>query len=307
MRRVMSLILLASLIACEKIGSGGKTNTAATTTPTGTDSITALNAKLSQAQSVSAQQDSLLQSFNQTTQLLADIDKELSKVKGLQSHVPLDVKNGDKSVDQQAAYRASILGKVQEVTALLAKSRSRVASANSKNEELNSQIEQYKQTIANFETMVEQDKQQIAMLASKVDSLNAENAQVTAAKNAVTDTMLTLRKENNTVYYVVGTKDELIKKGIVVEEGTKFLFFGHKELVPAHRLDPSSFTAINKWDDSPITLHITDKPYKVISRQDPGLIEAGKTTDGKMSGELHITQPADFWGATRYLIIVEGA
>ena len=33
-----------------------------------------------------------MQGFQQTTQLLADMDKELSKVKGLQSHVPLNVK-----------------------------------------------------------------------------------------------------------------------------------------------------------------------------------------------------------------------
>ena len=109
------------------------------------------------------------------------------------------------------------------------------------------------------------------------------------------------------MYYVVGTKDDLKAKGIIVEEGSKFLFFGHKALVPARKLDASAFTAINKWDDTPIALHITDKPYKVVSRQDPSLIEQAQGSDGKPTGDLHISQPAEFWGPSKYLIIVEGA
>ena len=103
------LLLGITLIACEKIGSGGSTSAGAP------DSVAVLSTQLAQARAVSAQQDSLMQGFQQTTQLLADMDKELSKVKGLQSHVPLDVK-GENSGDSQAAYRASLLGKVQEVT-----------------------------------------------------------------------------------------------------------------------------------------------------------------------------------------------
>jgi len=56
-----------------------------------------------------------------------------------------------------------------------------------------------------------------------------------------------------------------------------------------------------------IVLHITDKPYRVVSRQDPSLIEAGKDSAGKFNGELHIAQPAEFWSTSKYLIILEGA
>ena len=37
------------------------------------------------------------------------------------------------------------------------------------------------------------------------------------------------------------------------------------------------------------------------------LIEAGKDSAGKFNGELHVTQPAEFWSTSKYLIIVEGA
>jgi hypothetical protein len=290
MRHVPVLIMLAaSVVACEKIGSGGGTSASKP------DSITILNTKLAQ-----------VQGFQQTTQLLADIDKELSQVKGLKSHVPLNSK-GETPADPQAAYRASLVGKVQEVTALLNQSRARVRALSEKNAGLSAQVATYEATIAGLQQQIAQKEQEMIAAHIEIDSLTLANSQLTTTKEAVTDTMLTLRKQENTVYYIVGTKDELLKKGIIAEEGSKFLFFGSKALVPARKLDPAAFTSMNKWDDVAIVLHITDKPYKVVSRQDPSLIEAGKDSTGKFNGELHITQPGDFWSTSKYLIIVEGA
>jgi len=294
------LLLGLTLVACEKIGSGGSTSAAAP------DSVAVLSGQLAQARAVSAQQDSLMQGFQQTTQLLADMDKELSKVKGLQSHVPLNVK-GENSGDPQAAYRASLLGKVQEVTVLLNKSRARVAAMGDKNKTLGGQVTDYEATITNLQAMLEQNKADLASLNIRVDSLTTANTSLASSNAAIADTVTDLRKTANTVYYVVGTKDDLKARGIIVEEGSKFLFFGHKALVPARKLDASAFTAINKWDDTPIALHVTDKPYKVVSRQDPSLIEQAQGSDGKPTGDLHISQPAEFWGPSKYLIIVEGA
>jgi hypothetical protein len=220
--------------------------------------------------------------------------------------VPLNVK-GEGNGDPQAAYRASLLGKVQEVTALLNKSRARVAAMSEKNKTLGTQVADYEATITNLQSMLEQNKADLAALNLRVDSLTTANTTLASTNAAIADTVTDLRKAANTVYYVVGTKDDLKAKGIIVEEGSKFLFFGHKALVPARKLDASAFTAINKWDDTPIALHITDKPFKVVSRQDPSLIEQAQGSDGKPSGDLHISQPAEFWGPSKYLIIVEGA
>ncbi len=63
---------------------------------------------------------------------------------------------------------------------------------------------------------------------------------------ALTDTVANLTSYKNTVYYAVGTKDELIKRGIVTKEGSKFLVFGGTRLEPARNLDPAAFTAIDK-------------------------------------------------------------
>lgn len=301
MRRLTALGLAAcaTLAACDR-SMGGKGTASAP------DSVAILSQQLAEARTVAAQQDSLMQGFTASTKLLEDIDAELSKVKGLHAHVPLDVKQGDAAKDPQTAYRASLLGKVQEVTKLLTQSRARVASLKAQNGELGGKVAQYEQTIASLEGLVESQKQQIAVLTGQVDSLTSANTTLASEKTAVTDTLTTVRKEANTVYYVVGTKDDLIKRGIVVEEGSKFLFFGHKVLVPARHLDPSAFTAMNKWEDTPITLPSADRRFRIVSRHDAALLTQEKDSAGKADGALHVQQPSEFWSTSKFLIIVEG-
>ena len=88
----------------------------------------------------------------------------------------------------------------------------------------------------------------------------------------------------NTVYYAVGTKDELMKKGIVTKEGTKFLVFGGTRLEPARNLTPELFTAIDKTQQKSIPLPRTDKKYKIVSRQSPTFLGAGVDKEGKVTG-----------------------
>ena len=206
----------------------------------------------------------------------------------------------------EVAYRANLLGKVKDVTALLSASRARVRRFAANNSALKTQIDQYQQTITSLQAMVDRQKQDILVLTGRVDSLTTANTQLAAGEAAVTDTMHTLRRENNTVYYIIGTKDDLEKRGIVVEEGSKFLFFGHHALVPARKLDPSAFTAIDKFSTTSITIPNPDKGYKIVSRQDPSLVDQPLTSAGKPGGELHISDPTTFWSASKYLIIIAG-
>ena len=82
------------------------------------------------------------------------------------------------------------------------------------------------------------------------------------------------------MFYIAGTEEELLKKGVVVKEGKKFLFFGGKQLHPARSLDSSVFTAVDKTTMTTIALP-ADREYKVVSRQD--LAFADTTTVGTAS------------------------
>ena len=197
----------------------------------------------------------------------------------------------------------TLLAKVESATELLRQSRARVSSLNASSAKQKAQIKQFEETIASLEAMVETQRTEIAALTQRVDSLRVANVAVTGERDSARDTVSALRKDANTVYYVVGTKDDLKKRGIIVEEGSKFLVFGRKALVPARKLDTTAFTAIDKWTNTEIAL--TAQKFRVISRHDASLIDAPRTPDGKVAGNLRITDPGQFWTTSKYLIIVE--
>ena len=80
--------------------------------------------------------------------------------------------------------------------------------------------------------------------------------------------MARLTSATNTVYYVVGKEDDLIKKG-VVSEGRKQvpLLRRHVRCSLRANLTPENFTAVDKTQELVIPMPASDKEYKVISRQ----------------------------------------
>jgi hypothetical protein len=144
-----------------------------------------------------------------------------------------------------------------------------------------------------------------ATLAGRVDTLTTEKAELESTNLALTDTVANLTSYRNTVYYAVGTEDELKKRGVVTKEGSKFLIFGGTRLEPARNLDPAAFTAINMTQQTSIALPRSDKKYKIVSRQSPSYLASNVTKDGKVEGSVEIGQPEEFWSASKYLILVQ--
>lgn len=281
-----------------------------------------LQKALAEAKSAEAQKDSLLTEVLETTQFVSDINSELAKAKSV-AIKPASTDPGVPGAKKDREERKASLDRIQQVIAKLNESEAKLAetearakSSRQRNARLLAQIQTYKTTIADLKTTAEQQKAeyeaqlaaantQIATLAGRVDTLTTENTQLSTDKAALTDTVSDLTTYKNTVYYAIGTKDELMKRGVVTKEGSKFLVFGGSRLEPARNLNPEAFTAIDKTASTTIPLPRTDKKYKIVSRQSPSYLAAGVAKDGKVSGSLEIAQPEEFWSASKYLILVQ--
>src|SRR5919108_591658 len=159
-------------------------------------------------------------------------------------------------------------------------------------------------TMQNLQGVIDNQKETIDALNQQVETLTAENL-------ALKDTLENMSTINNTVYYVVGTKDELERKGVIQEEGgARFLFVlwkSGKTLVPARNLDPSEFTQADRRHLTELPLPEPDKEYRIVSRQDTSALDTPPDHDGKLSGHsVKISDTARFWANSKYLIIVEG-
>jgi hypothetical protein len=281
-----------------------------------------LKKALADAKAAEAQKDSLLTEVLETTQFVTDINSELAKAKSVaatstSSDPGLPGARKDREDRKAALARVNaVISKLNESEAKLAATETRAKQSRQRNARLLAQIETYKKTIedlrttaetqkADYETQLAAANTQIATLAGRVDTLTTEKGRLESDKAALSDTVVNLTNYKNTVYYAVGTKDELMKKGVITKEGSKFLVFGGTRLEPARNLNPEAFTAIDKTQNTSIPLPRTDKKYKIVSRQSPTYLASGVSKDGKISGTVEIAQPEEFWSASKYLILVQ--
>jgi len=268
--------------------------------------------KLAQLTTVAAEKDSLLSMMAENTKLLSEISTELAKVKDVRRPIGA-VKAGESPLATSVSYRDSLKNKISDVVVRVTAAEGRLAAAQrrirdmgSLSDTLKAQLAMAEQSMTELKGALESQKQAIATLESQVGDLKGQNTQLTVQNAALTDTLKQTVDETNIVYYVIGTKDELKEKGIVMEEGSKFLFLGSKTLVPAYNLDPSAFTKADRRQLSSIPLPNGDAWYRIVSRQNLQYLSEPPTKDGKVKGAVQIKEPANFWSTSPFLIIVEG-
>ena len=273
-----------------------------------------LTKALAESKAAEAQKDSLLTEVLETTQFVSDLNSELAKAKVAALEIGED--RGVPGAQQDKAERQATLGKIRQVIdrlnqseAKLTETENQVKNAKTRNARLLAQIATYKQTIEDLKTAAEQQRaeteaiiadqrNQIVSLTGRVDTLSLE-------KGWLIDTVAHLTAYKNRVYYAVGTKDELIKSGVVTKEGSKFLFFGGTRLEPARRPNLDAFTMIDKTQTLSIPLPRTDKKYKIVSRQSPDFLAGDISEKGEVKGVVEIGSPEEFWSASKYLILVQ--
>jgi len=261
-------------------------------------------AELEQLRAQSAERDRLMNDMAENTRMFSEISAELAKVR---------VPSGRLKVASESPLRASrdsmmqrlrfITAKVNDSDVKLRESERRIRTLTTLSDSLRATLEA---TIANFDSTLASQRAELAAAAEQLGLLQAENV-------ALRDTVAHMSERENTVYYVVGTKDELIRRGVIVPEGgSRFLFiFGKRgqTLSPARHLDPTQFTAINKRNVTEIPLPAAEGEYRIVSRQNIDYLATPPDDDGYIMGteSLRIAAPEQFWTASKFLIVVKAS
>lgn len=274
-----------------------------------------LQKALAEARAAEAQKDTLLTEVLETTQFVSDLNSELAKARTVAMYNGGEDR-GAPGAQQDREERKATLVRIQQVIvrlneseAKLAATEARAKSARTQNARLLAQISTYKKTIedlksaaelqrAENEAIIADQRSQIALLAGQVDTLDKE-------RTTLRGSVASLINYKNTVYYAIGTKDELLKKGIVTKEGSKFLIFGGTRLEPARDINTSAFTPMDKTQTLSIALPRIDKKYKIVSRQSPAFLSGDVSGKGEVKGVVEIVSPEEFWSPSKYLILVQ--
>jgi hypothetical protein len=300
MKRILALLALVSIAACD----------------------TAAKRQLAQSDSARADslvriKDEMLNEVMSSTQFVNDLNTEIAKLK-TPLKTGLRTVTNESQLEQAKADREAVTQRVRELVARLdsnesriASLRARAASLSKRDDQLAQQVALYEKTItdlrdaaerqrAEMQAIIDEQGTKIVALNSRVDTITRDNVRLAGERAALADTVTQL----NRVYYVAGTRDELIKKGVLVEEGSRSVLgiFGSRPVVPARTLDPSAFTSLDRLHDRNITL--PEGEYSVVSRQDLAYTTPGARKDNRIAGSIQIDRPEKFWEPSKFLVLV---
>lgn len=246
----------------------------------------------------------LLEQVMEGSRFVNEINTELAKARGINLGAARALQTGAELVDanderrQVVARVTRLVERLDAVQGRLAGMRKEVAD---KDSTLKSKIAEYEQTLAEAFQTADRQRAELQMV---IDSQTVRIAELSGQLDTLSGRFGQLTNDHHAVYVVVGTRKELIDKGVIVPEGTKrFLVAGSRPVAPARDLDPTLFTRLDRRTDRTIVL--PDGEYRIISRHSPAHAASEVTKKGTLVGALSIEEPERFWNGSRFLILMK--
>jgi uncharacterized coiled-coil protein SlyX len=267
--------------------------------------------RMAALEAVAAEKDSLLVLVTENARAMSEIGAAVAGVETAEGMRGLQVS----SESPMAASRDSLVARVRSVTERvqsaeqrLAESRGRIRTLSARSDSLNTSVQQLNVSLAGFQVAMDAQRAALTELTNRMGALAEENVRLAEERQQLADSMVHLAVETNTIYYTIGTEQELLERGIVHKEGGSRVLFilGRRgqTLVPSRDLDPSQFIAADRRYLTEIPLPDSAE-YRIASRHDVAALAVRVEDDGTIeAGALRIADADRFWQASRYLIVV---
>lgn len=277
---VIALFLGVAALNITSCGSGEKeTNPLA-------DSLNAVNGELNGKLS---EKEQALQEFVNT---FNEIQSNLNEIKEKEKIITASSKGGDvKRKEDQ------IKEDIQAIYDLMGKNKNRINSLSKKLKASNSQIKGLEEMIANLEAQLESKDVEISELKGMIEALNIELSNLNTNYQEVEQEASLKTDKLNTAYYAIGTAKELKEKGVTSKEGG-FIGLGKSTKVKDD-FNKEYFTKIDVTQVTSIT--VGAKKAKILSSHPKS---SYKLVGEKSVEKIEILNAEDFWGASKYLVVV---
>ncbi|MCM1451723.1 MAG: hypothetical protein NC102_05665 [Clostridium sp.] len=243
-----------------------------------------------------------VQERDQLLDLINEIASTTDEIKNVENIVSINASQGETEANNTVASDIAVIkATLQERRKKIEDLEETLRKSKTSNSKLLGTIETLKQQVADQTAQIEtltaslsEAQQKIASLDVQVDSLSTHIASVTEQRDSVEAVAAEQTLLANQCFYAIGTNKELKEHDII--EGGGFL---RKSKIMQGDFDKSFFVAADKRTLSVIPLHA--KKAKVITSYQPK--ESYQILDNNGQAELHITDPAQFWSVSNYLVI----
>lgn len=258
-------------------------------------------ANIASAESLSLAKSQLLEQMMEGSKFVNELNAELAKARSM-AIAPRQIAETAELTDVHDERR-KVLARINQLVTRLDNVSFRLSTTRNQLIEKDSTLAR---KIAEHEILIDQAAQaaerQRQELQTVIDAQAVRIASLSGRVDTLTDTVGRLTADRNAVYVVIGTRKELVEKGVLVAEGPrKFGVVGTRATTPARQLDPNVFTRLDRSTDS--TIILPHGVYKILSRQNTQFAsKPGKS--GTFEGAIMIDDGEQFWAPSKYLIVV---
>jgi septal ring factor EnvC (AmiA/AmiB activator) len=204
----------------------------------------------------------------------------------------------------KSSSKEKIIEGIQVLNSLLLESERKieqlklqVRKGDAESETLNRIINQMERKLENENEKVMTLKAELSKRDYEIEDLTARINELESEKYRLMTNYKKIYRESKTVYMVEGTSKELKQKGIIDKQGG-ILSLGSVSVLNRN-FSSEYFKEINMEENTMI--HIYAKNIKLITEHPTQSYELLQPNDETTF--LHITDPKEFWKASRYLVI----
>ncbi len=195
--------------------------------------------------------------------------------------------------------RKQLLDNISSIGMTLKENQKKIANLQVRAKNLGTQIAGLNTVIENLKLTITEREVSIAALEARVSGLETDVAAKTQVINEKEAAIVQHVNTLNTAYYIIGTRDELEKKGIINDEGGFLWGLLGSTTVMSGNIDPNVFTPVDVRKDR--TIEVIGKIDAILPARSQGLFTMVNNDNAKST--LTINDANKFW-LEKYLVIV---
>lgn len=231
--------------------------------------------------------------INQSIRMFNEIEDNLSQIADKQGVINLNAKDPELADGE----RSRIIEEITVINTLLQENKEKVNVLRSKLKKADVKIGELEKMLERMIKDVAQKEETIAELREELAKYDIAMDELTATLNEKDEVIQEKEDEINTAFYVIGTAKELKEAGIITKTGG-FIGIGKiKQLKEDFNKD--YFTQIDIMKVKEITLG--NKKVELLTTHPKATY---KLKGEKTIEKLEISNPKEFWGVSKYLVIV---
>lgn len=234
------------------------------------------------------------QSIDEFLQSLNEIEENLNAIKEREKIVRIT----STSIENQNTKQEQIAADINMIGQLLLENKSKIASLNKKLKAAGIKSAELEKIIEGLNKKLDEKDNEIASLKEELTIANAALEKLFVEYNQRIDELDDKTNKLNTAYYVIGTKKELLEKGVITKEGG-IVGIGKTNKLKSD-FNKEYFTKIDVTTTSSIPL--LSKKANVLTTHPSGSYKIEGAKD--KAEKLVISNSDEFWSASKYLVII---